>query len=182
MLSFSPWLLILLLPWRVQGDEEWGLWSAHNSSSLPLFLPHAFPLLQHRVFSMACGEILAPEPGAPCPFLLLWPRGPQGCILYLFYSLLCSILLFLTHAVPETPPPWLRGSCGLCGGLNGAGWNCVWFTMDTQDMSKKLPRSVKVIAAQKWERRHRNLIKTFKKCFPNENFKCYRFWREMVRI
>ena len=33
----------------VQGDRDWGLWSAHHPSSLQLLPPHTLPLLQYGV-------------------------------------------------------------------------------------------------------------------------------------
>lgn len=40
-------------PQQHMKDEGWGLWSMHNSFSLPLLSSHTFLLLQHGSFSLA---------------------------------------------------------------------------------------------------------------------------------
>lgn len=61
-LNFIPsflhsWLFYLLFHQQlVQEDGEWGLWSVHKSSCLPLLPPHTFLLLQFGSFS--CDEVL----------------------------------------------------------------------------------------------------------------------------
>lgn len=44
----SLFQLLPPLPWVPAEDGEWGLWSVHNSSSLPFFPPPTSPLLQRR--------------------------------------------------------------------------------------------------------------------------------------
>lgn len=41
-LNFHPSFLTSLLPHSTEQCREWGLWSAHSSSSLLLLLPHTF--------------------------------------------------------------------------------------------------------------------------------------------
>ena len=113
-----------------------GLQSAHSSSSLLLFPPHAFPCssvgpshgkhLPHRGLSRGCRGISAGAPGAPPALLLLSPRGSQGCFSPCFpqTALAAGQRFALSYpGFPRGARPWLRGSAVPCGGAAGAGWN-----------------------------------------------------------
>lgn len=137
-----------LLPSSAEG---WGLWSVHNSSSLLLYPPHIFPLIQHGPWAAILQDKPAPvwrplwaswrQPVSLWPFhrlqgeSLLWhlntsfpffsPQDSKGCFSHFSPTLPCCAAFcpFIHRLLPRHHHLWLLGPAMPCSVSIGAVWN-----------------------------------------------------------
>lgn len=134
------------LPWVVQGDGEWGLWSPHNISSAtpssPYFsscssvgpshglaawlmpkheLSMAYNLLQGRSTCSSCSDL-----GAPGLFLTLFSPSVLTCC----WSAFCPFLNTFCTGITN----WLQGSTLPCGRAIEAVWDQLYLALGTTSL------------------------------------------------
>lgn len=156
--SFIPDPPTLPLPWVVQGDGEWGLWSPHNISSATPSSPHFSPcssvgpshglaawLMPKHELSMAY-NLLQGRSTCFGILLLLWPWCSR-VISHLFFPLsshmlLVSILPFLKHIFAGGSPPGCGAlPCPVVGPLKLGGTSYIWHWAAPASATQRLPRS-----------------------------------------